>query len=108
MSASPGASHPLVAAWLATTRRRGGAATSGALAWEAALDGTRAFRPGPGGLALTCRHGTFLVTQAGDPEDHVLEAGGTFATGSPGLVVAWALRAGVLVARAGGAHQPGP
>ncbi len=79
-----------------------------AIVWEAALDRTRALRPGPGGLVVTCRDGTFLVTQEGDPEDHVLEAGGSFRAGGPGLVVAWALRAGVLVVRAGGADaRPG-
>lgn len=77
-------------------------------AWEAALDWTHPFRPGPDGLVLTCRTGTFLVTQEGDPEDHVLEAGGSFRTRNPGLVVAWALRAGVLVALGAAGQRPPP
>ncbi len=64
--------------------------------WEAAVDGTAAFRPGSMGLALTCRAGTFLVTQEGDPVDHVLEAGDSFRTTSRGRVAAWALRPGTL------------
>jgi hypothetical protein len=64
--------------------------------WEAAADGTTAFRPGSMGLALTCRAGTFLVTQEGDPVDHVLEAGDSFRTSSRGRVAAWALCPGAL------------
>jgi len=64
--------------------------------WESAADGTGAFRPGSTGLTLTCRAGTFLVTQAGDPVDHVLEAGDSFRTISRGRVAAWALRSGTL------------
>jgi len=55
-----------------------------------------AIRPGLG-ARLVCRAGTFLVTQEGDPTDHVLEAGDRFEGTSPELVVAWALREGVLV-----------
>jgi hypothetical protein len=61
------------------------------------LDGILAFRPGRGGLALRCDVGVFLVTQEGDPDDHVLERGDTFRTSSPGRVVAWAFQAGVLI-----------
>ncbi len=73
--------------------------------WEAAVDGTAVFPPGPAGLALTCRAGTFLVTQEGDPMDHVLEAGDRFRTTSRGRVAAWALRAGTLEV---GAARPFP
>jgi hypothetical protein len=57
------------------------------------------FRPGRKGLALRAVRGTFLVTQEGDLEDHVLEGEGEFRTGSRGLVVAWAFVGGALGAR---------
>jgi hypothetical protein len=64
--------------------------------WEGPLDGTAHCGQGAMGLALTCRAGTFLVTQEGDPVDHVLEAGDRFRSTSRGRVAAWALRAGTL------------
>ncbi len=64
--------------------------------WEAAVDGTAAFRPGSSCLTLTCRAGTFLVTQEGDQADHVLETGDSFRTTSRGRVATWALRPGKL------------
>jgi len=64
--------------------------------WEAAVDETASFRPGATGLALTCRAGTFLVTQEHDPVDHVLEPGDSFRTTSRGRVAAWALGPGTL------------
>lgn len=60
-------------------------------------DATVAFRPGRAGLDLRCQSGLFLVTQEGDPDDHVLAAGDSFRTASRGRVVAWAFEAGVLV-----------
>ncbi len=71
-------------------------------ALQLARDATLAFRPGRGGLSLTCESGLFLVTQEGDPDDHVLEAGDTFRTVAPGRVVAWAFESGVLVGPARG------
>jgi hypothetical protein len=68
-----------------------------ARAYRLGRDATLALRPGPAGLSLTCESGVFLVTQEGDLADHVLEAGATFRTEARGLVVAWALGAGVLV-----------
>lgn len=79
---------------------RGAAATERAI--QLARDATLAFRPGRGGLTLTCESGVFLVTQEGDPDDHVLEAGDTFGTVAPGRVVAWAFESGVLVGPARG------
>ncbi len=70
---------------------------STARAHRLARDGTLAFRPGRAGLTLTCESGVFLVTQEGDPEDHVLGAGDAFRTRTPGRVVAWAFQAGVLI-----------
>jgi hypothetical protein len=61
---------------------------------------TLGLRPGRGGLVLTCQSGMFVVTQAGDPDDHVIESGDAFRTGARGRVVAWALRAGVIVCNA--------
>jgi len=61
-----------------------------------AKDATLALRPGRGGLVLACQSGLFLVTQAGDPLDHVLEPFQVFRSHGRGRVVAWALREGVL------------
>jgi len=52
--------------------------------------------PGRGGLVLTSRAGTFLVTQERDPEDHVLEPGGEVRTAGRGVVVVWALSDGAI------------
>ena len=46
--------------------------------------------PGRVPLAIACRRGTCLLTQAGDPEDHVLLAGDRFRPARRGLVVVWA------------------
>lgn len=94
----------LLGAWRAWRAARTG---TGAQRWQAAQNATAAFHPGPGGLTLTCVTGTFLVTQAGDPADHVLEPGDAMKTCSRGRVAAWALRAGVLCVRPGpGAGAP--
>jgi len=60
------------------------------------LDGTLRVRPGPGGVALRALDGCVLVTQEGDPADHVLGAGDALRLGGRGLVVAWALEASRL------------
>jgi len=88
---------------LAWRHRWNGAAVR---AFALGQDGTMAFRPGRDGLALSCLSGVFLVTQQGDPEDHVLEAGGAYRTGARGRVVAWAFRPGVLVGPAGRRAPP--
>jgi hypothetical protein len=80
-----------------------GARLAPARVWEAAEDATAAFRPRWAGLTLTCRAGTFVVTQEKDAVDHVLEAGDRFRTTSRGRVAAWALRAGAL--EVGGARR---
>jgi len=61
-----------------------------------AQDAVISLRPGRGGLVLSCRSGLILVTQAGDLRDHVLEPGQAFRAHRRGLVVAWALRTGVV------------
>ena len=57
---------------------------------------TVALRPGPKGLLLRGHRGTFLVTQEGDPLDHVLEPGDELPTRRRGLVVVWALTEGSI------------
>jgi len=57
---------------------------------------TLALRPGSTGLSLRGRWGTFLVTQEGDSEDHVLGPGDEVRTTRRGLVVVWALSDGSL------------
>lgn len=58
------------------------------------------FRGRPG-CEITCKVGVALVTQEGDPEDHVLEVGDTLRISKAGRVVAMALCDCVL--RVGGA-----
>jgi Protein of unknown function (DUF2917) len=52
--------------------------------------------PGRGGLVLTSRAGTFLVTQERDPKDHVLQPGSAVRTAGRGVVVVWALSDGTI------------
>jgi len=54
------------------------------------VDQTLAIRPAES-TAVRCCAGSLLVTQEGDPEDHVLFAGEVFNAARRGLVVAWAL-----------------
>ena len=72
-------------------------ASSSVRAFRLHQDATLAFRPGRAGLVLRCQSGMFLVTQQGDPDDHVLGSGDAFRTASRGRVVAWAFQAGVLI-----------
>ncbi len=57
---------------------------------------TLELRTGLDELALRCRSGLFVVTQERDPVDHELEPGDEFRSTARGLVVAWAIRGGVL------------
>lgn len=59
-------------------------------------NGTLPLRPAGGGLVVTCRTGTLLVTQEGDPADHVLGPGEEFLAAPHGLVVVWALSDGAV------------
>jgi uncharacterized cupin superfamily protein len=43
-------------------------------------------------VVVHVERGTVLVTQEGDRDDHVLEAGDAFVVVAGGLAVAWALR----------------
>ena len=71
-----------------------------------AQNGTLALRPGRG-LAVTCRSGTLVVTQTGDPEDHVLQVGEAFRPARRGLVVVWALSRGAVAVESPGALRAG-
>jgi hypothetical protein len=79
-------------AWLSTVGEVAGAS------WELPQDATLRLRPGRGGLAVRCRAGTLLVTQAGDPLDHVLSPGEEVTLGPRGLVVVWALSDAAIAA----------
>jgi Protein of unknown function (DUF2917) len=69
-------------------------------AWEAREDETRRLMPGRSGLQVRVEEGLVLVTQAGDPEDHVLGPGEELRLAGAGLAVAWAFRPSrVLVVR---------
>jgi Protein of unknown function (DUF2917) len=71
-------------------RRRDGAA---AQAWDLATDRTLRLVPPRRGMVLTVASGSVLVTQEGDPEDHVLGAGEQVWLARRRVVVAWALAA---------------
>lgn len=64
--------------------------------WDAPTHSARSFRPARGGIVLRCRAGLFLVTQAGDPLDHLLAAGDAWVAARRGRIAAWALQAGSL------------
>jgi hypothetical protein len=53
--------------------------------------------PRRGGLFISSRAGTLLVTQEHDPKDHVLEAGDGIRMAGRGVVVVWALSDGAVV-----------
>lgn len=73
-----------------------GTETSRGGARRLAKDATLRLDPGPGGLVLRGIAGTVLATQSGDPEDHVVEAGGVVRLGGRGRVVVWALEAAAV------------
>jgi hypothetical protein len=72
------------AAWLRSRRVEMGA-------MRLAADGTVSLAPRGRALTVSARGGTVLVTQAGDPRDHVLAAGEKVRLAARGLVVVWAL-----------------
>lgn len=59
-------------------------------------NGTIRLQPRAQGLRLRAERGTFLVTQEGDPEDHVLSPTQELRTARRGLVVVWALSDGAV------------
>ena len=75
-------------------RSQGGAAPRGvSAAPQLPLRNNEAtsFRARPG-CEITCERGVVLVTQEGDPDDHVLETGETLQVSKSGRVAAMALR----------------
>ncbi len=60
---------------------------------DLAKDATFRLRPGRRGVILRAECGLVLVTQEGDRDDHVLEAGDELWLPSGGVVAAWALEA---------------
>jgi hypothetical protein len=70
-------------------------------AWELPRDSTLGLRPGHGGVAVRCREGTLLVTQAADPLDHVLTPGDEVKLGRRGRVAIWALSDAALTTSGG-------
>jgi DUF2917 family protein len=72
---------------------------SGTRVWQLARDATLRLPPARGGILVRAERGTVLVTQAGDPEDHVLGAGEEVRLPPGGLAVAWALTPSVLAVR---------
>jgi len=75
--------------------------------WDLARDGTLRVRPGRGGVVLRADRGLVLVTQAGDRDDHVLEAGEEVRLPRGGLVVAQAFEASRLVVEGAPAGDAG-
>jgi Protein of unknown function (DUF2917) len=67
--------------------------------WRLAQDETLRLDPGKGGIVARAQCGTVVVTQTGDPEDHVLLAGEEMRIPRGGVVVAWALTPSVLAVR---------
>jgi hypothetical protein len=75
--------------WNRSERERG--------ARELPRDATLRVHPGRRGVVLRADRGVVHVTQAGDLEDHVIEAGEEVRLPRGGLVVAYALQAARLV-----------
>ena len=69
-------------------------------------NGTVRLQPRAGALRLRAGRGTFVVTQEGDPQDHVLRGTEELRTGRRGLVVVWALSDGAL--EVDGPEEEGP
>ena len=67
--------------------------------WDLVLDATVRIQPRRHGAILRAERGVVLVTQAGDPEDHVLAAGQELRVPRGGLVVAQAFEPSRLLVR---------
>ncbi len=74
--------------WWGLVGLRGEAAP---LLWRLARDATRRVEARRGPVELRCEAGTLVVTRAGDPEDHVLEAGDRLRVARRDRAVVWAL-----------------
>ena len=66
------------------------------MTWPIPQNRTIPLRPAGRGLAVICQSGTLVVTQEGDPLDHVLAPGEAFVAARRGLVVVWALSDGTV------------
>ena len=66
---------------------------------ELKRDATLALPRGASGARVQVLRGAVLVTQAGDPEDHVLRTGEVLTLPPGGLVVAWALEPSTVAVR---------
>jgi hypothetical protein len=75
---------------------------------DLAMDETLRIPAGRDGVLLRAERGVVLVTQAGDPEDHVLTPGEELRLPRGGLIVAQAFAAARLVVRevTAPAHRP--
>jgi hypothetical protein len=102
-ASTPGASFGSLASWLSrwlggTWPGQGGRLEPAPRFWEVRDNETLSLRPGRGGILLRPQRGTFLVTQEGDPIDHLLGQGDEFRAAGRRLVVAWALSDGAIAA----------
>jgi hypothetical protein len=66
---------------------------------ELERNAARALPTGRNGVRVRVRRGVLMVTQAGDPEDHIVRAGEELALPPGGLVVAWSLASAVFAVR---------
>ena len=81
----------------------------GVSSWKLGRDETLRLPLGRHPLVARVERGSVMLTQAGDPEDHVLGPGEAVQLAPRGLAVAWALTSAVLVLEeAGGSvvHHP--
>jgi hypothetical protein len=65
--------------------------------WELAKDATLRLPRGRNGVVVRAERGEVVVTQAGDPDDHVVACGEALWLPRGGLAVAWALSPARLV-----------
>jgi hypothetical protein len=67
--------------------------------FELGRNAARALPASRNGIRVQVRRGALVVTQAGDPEDHIVRAGEALALPPGGLVVAWALAPSAFAVR---------
>lgn len=68
-------------------------------AWELAENATMRLPRGRFAVVVRAERGMVLITQEGDPEDHVLEPGDEIVLPVGGLAVAWALTEAAISVR---------
>lgn len=74
--------------------------------WMLAENATMRLPGGRFAVVVRAERGMVLVTQEGDPEDHVLEPGDEIVLGVRGLAVAWALTEAAISVRHGALTGP--